>query len=173
MEETIIHLLFFIVIAIALISDVRCAIIPNKLTIGGTIIGLGFHAATAGWSGFVFALIGAGIGFMMLFILYMLGALGAGDVKLFTAIGAIMGGMFVLQLTVFAILCAGAIGLGLLCIQKRMLATGNKLAGWLFTIIVCQELDSLFSLKRQSNTKFPFMYAVAPSTVFTWYYSFL
>ncbi|SDN82043.1 prepilin peptidase CpaA [Paenibacillus sp. yr247] len=168
-----IHLALFMLITIAFVSDARKAVIPNKLTICGTIIGLMIHAFAEGWSGLFFALVGAITGFAVLLLLYFFGALGAGDVKLFAAIGAIMGFTFVIQSMLYAILCAGVIGIGLLFLQKQVVATGQKLATWLISFVTYHDLDCLLSMKRQNNLKFPFMYAVVPGVGLTWYYSFL
>lgn len=167
------HLILFILIAVAFVIDARNSLIPNKVTICGTMLGIVFHAFNEGWSGVIFAGIGAITGFTALLLLYFFGALGAGDVKLFAAIGAIMGFTFVVQSMLFAIICAGVIGLILLFIRKQMINTGHKLATWLVSIVVIQDMGSLLGMKHQKNMKFPFMYAVVPGVALTWYYSFL
>ncbi|MGO4494318.1 prepilin peptidase [Paenibacillus sp. 2RAB27] len=165
--------LFIIFITVALIIDVRYSKLPNKLTLSGTIFGLSFHSWSEGWDGLLFSLIGACTGFLIVFVLYVIGALGAGDVKLFAAIGAIMGVMFVMQTLVYAILWAGLIGLFLLLIQRKIRTTSRKLAGWLFSILALKKFESFFELKQQKNIKFPFMYAVFPAVAVTIYYSLL
>ncbi|WP_337995166.1 A24 family peptidase [Paenibacillus qinlingensis] len=160
-------------ITVALVIDVRHSKLPNKLTMCGTIFGLLFHTWSDGWDGLLFSLIGASTGFLIVLVLYVIGALGAGDVKLFGAIGAIMGVMFVIQTLVYAILWAGLIGLFLLLIQRKMRATGRKLVGWLFTILAFNKFETIFELKQQKNIKFPFMYAVFPAVAVTIYYSLL
>lgn len=167
----LIYGLFIIFIAIAFVIDVRHSKLPNKLTMCGTIFGLLFHTWTQGWNGLLFSLIGACTGSLVLLVLYLLGALGAGDVKLFAAIGAMMGVVFVLQTLIYAILCAGLIGLFLLLIQKKMRATGHKLTVWLISIIAHNKIETLRELKHQKNIKFPFMYAVFPAVTVTCYYS--
>jgi prepilin peptidase CpaA len=165
--------LFIIFITAAFVIDVRYSKLPNKLTMCGTIFGLLFHTWSEGWNGFLFSLIGACTGFLIVLVLYVVGALGAGDVKLFAAIGAIMGVMFVLQTLVYAILWAGLIGLFLLFIQRKIKTTRRKLAGWLFSILALKKLETIFELKKQKNIKFPFMYAVFPAVAVTIYYSLL
>lgn len=168
-----IHLIFFILIAIAFVIDARKSLIPNKLTFLGLMFGLVFHSVAEGWSGLFFAAIGAITGFTVLLLLYFFGALGAGDVKLFAAIGAMMGFTFVMQSMLYAILCAGIIGLILLFIQKQVVATGHKLSSWFISIFAYHDLDSLLRMKHQKNMKFPFMYAVVPGVALAWYDSFL
>ncbi|MDR6549697.1 prepilin peptidase CpaA [Paenibacillus qinlingensis] len=137
------------------------------------MIGIVLHTMNEGWEGLIFAFLGSGTGLVVVLFLYVIGALGAGDVKLFAAIGAFMGVAFVMQTLVYAILCAGIIGLILLLIQKQMRTTSEKLRGWLISICAYRQIDTLFELKHQKNIKFPFMYAVAPSVAVTWYYSLL
>lgn len=168
-----IHLTLFILIAIAFIIDARKSLIPNKLTFFGTMFGIVFHSVAEGWSGLIFAIIGAITGFTVLLLLYFFGALGAGDVKLFAAIGAMMGFAFVMQSMLYAILSAGVIGLILIFVQKQVLATGHKLSTWFISIVVYHDLGSLLRLKHQKNMKFPFMYAVVPGVALAWYDSFL
>lgn len=134
-------------------------------------MGTVFHTWSNGWNGFYFAIIGAVTGFILILILYLFGALGAGDVKLFTAIGAIMGVGFMLQTLVYAILCAGLIGLILLLIQRQMRATGHKIAGWFISLLAYHRMETLTQMKHQKNMKFPFMYAVVPGVAAAWYYS--
>lgn len=162
-----------IFISVAFVTDVRKSIIPNNLTICGALTGLMFNLFINGWSGLVFALAGAGGAFIALFLLYVIGALGAGDVKLFTAIGAMMGFSFVFQLMLYSLLIAGIIGFFLLIMHKRMLVTGQKLVKWLFLIVILQDMKSVMGMKHQTNIKFPFMYAVIPGAALTWYDSFI
>lgn len=165
--------LFIIFIAIAFVTDVRHSKLPNTLTVCGTIVGIVFHVGTQGWNGLLFSIIGACTGFLIVLVLYLLGALGAGDVKLFAAIGAMMGCMFVLQTLIYSILCAGIIGLVLLLIKKQMRATGHKLTAWLISIIALNRLETLREIKYQKNIKFPFMYAVLPGVIVSYYYALL
>src|SRR3954468_19461743 len=71
--------------------DFRSRRIPNWLTIAGVCAGLLLHGVTAGWSGIGTSLGGMLLGFGVYLILYCLRAMGAGDVKLMAAVGAIIG----------------------------------------------------------------------------------
>ncbi len=64
--------------------------------------------ASQGWDGLAFGLKGLAVGFGLLFIPYLFGAMGAGDVKLLAAIGSFIGAAEVarvLLLTVLFTLC--------------------------------------------------------------------
>jgi len=80
-----------IVVAFALtaaVCDVRSGIIPRQLTLFGLLCGLLIHAIVGG---FASALIAAVVGFAVGLTFFQLGAIGGGDVKLITALGALLG----------------------------------------------------------------------------------
>ena len=83
----------------AAVYDIRYRRIPNWLTVGGVLSGLilnsflyqGISPVVFGFSGLFFALKGMILGFAVYVFLYALRAMGAGDVKLMAAVGAIVG----------------------------------------------------------------------------------
>jgi prepilin peptidase CpaA len=77
--------------AAALVWDVRTRRIPNWLNVAGFLAGLTFHAVQGGWEGAWFSLTGFGTGFGILFVLWLIGGGGGGDVKLMGAVGAWLG----------------------------------------------------------------------------------
>jgi prepilin peptidase CpaA len=87
----IVALLLTVVIAAA-VFDVRSRRIPNWISVAGAVAGIGLNAFLAdSASGAWFALKGLLLGFGVYFALYLIRAMGAGDVKLMGAVGAIVG----------------------------------------------------------------------------------
>lgn len=76
---------------VATVTDVRRFKIYNALTIPLLFSGLVFHAITGGWDGLSGSFTGAGAGLATLLFPFLLGAMGAGDVKLIAAMGAWLG----------------------------------------------------------------------------------
>lgn len=72
-------------------QDMRTNRIPNYLTYGGALAGLGYQAWLNGWTGLADGLLGLGLGFGLLIFFYWKGGLGAGDVKALAALGAWLG----------------------------------------------------------------------------------
>ena len=100
--------------------DLRTRRIPNWLTASLMLTGLA-QSALAGWA-ILPAAGGMGVGFGLTFILFALGALCGGDVKLFTGIGAWVGPLRTLE--VFA--AAAVVGMVIVlvqAIQARRVAT--------------------------------------------------
>jgi len=98
---------------IAATTDLFIFKVYNILTLPTLLGGLiasywfgGLHGLTAG-------LLGAGLGFGVLVVFYALGGVGAGDVKLFAAIGAWLGPALSAQVFVASALAAGVYALGL------------------------------------------------------------
>ncbi|HEX5386796.1 MAG TPA: prepilin peptidase [Gemmatimonadales bacterium] len=71
-------------------SDLRTRRIPNQLTIAGLVAAL-LVRSLFGWPALSAGVQGAGLALAAGFVLYAIGAMGAGDAKLLGAMGAFMG----------------------------------------------------------------------------------
>ena len=80
-----------IAVLIATISDIRSRRIPNWLVLPFSLAGLAVSAIVYGWHGLEQSLLGILLGAFLMGILYWLGGMGMGDVKLCAAIGAWIG----------------------------------------------------------------------------------
>jgi prepilin peptidase CpaA len=79
------------VLIAAAISDLRYQKIPNALTFPTILIAIAYAGCTRGLEGLLFSVGGTVLGMAILIVPYMLGGMGAGDVKLLGAVGAILG----------------------------------------------------------------------------------
>src|SRR2546428_8401134 len=80
-----------VLVALAAWSDLRTRRIPNSITVTGAAAGLLLQAFYHVVSGAVQSLAGAGLGLAIFLVFYVAGGMGAGDVKLFGAVGAFAG----------------------------------------------------------------------------------
>jgi len=83
-------------LGIAVFTDWREHKIYNKLLAPAFFTALLLHTFHGGISGLTNSLLGTATGFVLLLIPYLMGGMGAGDVKLLAVIGAFGGASFVL-----------------------------------------------------------------------------
>ena len=93
----------------------------NLLTLPMLAGGLAASAALGGWAGLGASLLGAGFGFAILLVFFALGGVGAGDVKLLTAVGAWLGPYLTVQVFIASALAAGAYAATLVLIRGGLL----------------------------------------------------
>lgn len=163
--------LIIVFIAIAFIMDIRTSRIPNWLNGVGIILGFIGHLLLEGWEGLSFSFIGSITGFILVLILYGLGAVGAGDVKLFAAMGALLGVNLVFWTLSYSLLYAGVIGILILLYHQLGMNVIYKIICWFFASFSSKPLQALKEIKLQTNLRFPFMYAVAPGYLTVWYFN--
>ena len=102
--------------------DLKSRRIPNYLTFGGALAGLGFQLGFHGLPGLLNGLEGLGLGFLLLLVPYLLGGMGAGDVKASAALGAWLGLQRAFVLFIYMGISGGLIILVVWLWQRRLLA---------------------------------------------------
>jgi prepilin peptidase CpaA len=95
-------------------GDVRTRRIPNYLTLGTALTGLIYSLAAHGWMGLLSGILGLALGFGFLLIPYLLGGMGAGDVKALAALGAWLGPWGTVFLFCYMGIAGGLMALGVL-----------------------------------------------------------
>ena len=105
---------------IAAVTDIWKYRVHNVLTIPLFLSGIVYHTIISGWGGLGDSLLGGLFGFGILFAPYLLGLMGAGDVKLLAGVCAWLG--LGLAVVVFAStsLVAGVYALALICYRGKI-----------------------------------------------------
>lgn len=88
--------------------DVRYRRIPNFLVLATLLAGISLNAAFSGFSGVLSSFEGFALAFFPMLLMHIFGALGAGDVKLFGAVGAVLG-VSLVPLTFVMVVMLGAV----------------------------------------------------------------
>ncbi len=85
-------MVLLVVLLTAAVFDVLYRRIPNWLTVSGVVLGIAMNALIGTpEAGLGFSLVGLAVGFGLYAALYAIRAMGAGDVKLMAAVGALVG----------------------------------------------------------------------------------
>ena len=88
--------------------DVRYRRIPNVLVLATLIAGISINTGFGGFQGMLSSVEGFALAFFPMLLMHIFGALGAGDVKLFGAVGAVIG-VGLVPLAFVAVVMLGAV----------------------------------------------------------------
>jgi prepilin peptidase CpaA len=116
-------LLFFPLAIIITYMDIRYRRIPNKLVLAILLVGLTVNTIFGGSQGLLVSLGGFGLSFALMFFLHVFGTMGAGDVKLFAAIGAVNGLSLVIPTLLIVALTGGILAIFKMVYSGRVRTT--------------------------------------------------
>ena len=117
----------------ATVVDIRTRRIPNELTAAMAGIGVGLSAAGISGISVWASMLGFALGLALMMPGHVLGATGAGDVKLMAAVGAIVGPAQVVTAFLFTAVAGGVLAVVVAARRRRLSATlagtGRLVAG--------------------------------------------
>jgi prepilin peptidase CpaA len=102
------------------ITDVHSARIPNRLTYSAIVAALGSRIAILGFSGLKSGVTGMVVAGGLFLVLFVMGAMGGGDMKLMAAVGAWVGSTQVMTLICVAALAGGVLAVGRILIRNMI-----------------------------------------------------
>ncbi|MDI3323805.1 A24 family peptidase [Pontibacterium granulatum] len=148
--------ILLVVLMVASVVDFRCHKIPNWLTFPALILGLALQTIFLGWIGGSNALLGAATGLAVLLPIYLLGGMGAGDVKLMAAVGTFVGWETTVLSAAYGVCLAGLYGILLVTVKREWMASIQRYA-------VSIQMKSYVSPDASSVTRkrFPFAVCIA------------
>lgn len=149
------------------VKDVGGGRIPNWLTYGGLAAALVVRCAAWGWlgvrGGFLGVLVGGGI----FYLLFLLGGMGGGDVKLMAAVGAWAGAAQAVAILIGAAIAGGILAVGYMVFRRQVLRT------LLNTVeLIRHHLTSglqphpVLNIREPSSMRVPYGLAIAIGTLY-------
>lgn len=103
--------------------DIKYRRIPNKLVLAILLAGLSVNTIFGGSRGLLLSLGGFALSFAIMFFLHVFGTMGAGDVKLFGAIGAVNGLSLVIPTLLVVALTGGILAICMMVYSGRVRST--------------------------------------------------
>lgn len=103
--------------------DVRYRRIPNLFVLATLVSGLLINFAAGGLNGLLASAGGCLLAFGLMFILHVFGAMGAGDVKLFAAVGSVVGTGLVPSTFLVVLLTGGVLAVYTILRNGTLLST--------------------------------------------------
>nr|WP_281722351.1 prepilin peptidase [Nitrosomonas nitrosa] len=160
-----------ILLLLASWQDIRHYRIPNILVFLGAAIGILFNTLIPqemGSIGIATSLGGLGVGLVTLLPLYMLRAMGAGDIKLMAMVGAFVGPPSILMITVYVLLAGGILALSVALLRGKFSKLIDNLKFMLFLRLAGTSTMSPITTENlhQSAGKLPYGVAIAAGTLF-------
>lgn len=159
-----------ILLLIAAWQDSRHYRIPNALVFPGAIIGVLLHTLLPqelGGLGILTSLAGLGVGLAVLLPLYLLRAMGAGDIKLMAMIGAFVGPASMLSVTLYILLAGGVLAIGVVLLRGKLSRLMDNLKIMLLMRLAGSSMASLpaSGMLPESAGKLPYGVAIAAGTL--------
>lgn len=159
-----------VVALIGACTDIKSRRIPNYLTGPAILAGLLLHASIDGWRGLLTSLAAGLICGVIFLIFYLAGGMGAGDVKLITAVGCIAGLSSVAYLLILTSIAGGVMGVIFALMRGKLKQTiGNVVA-----LASHHKEEGLtphpdINVLNASNLRLPYGVAIAAGSTITLY----
>ena len=139
MSQTLVYIILLIPLAVVIAYyDVRYRRIPNAFVLAAFSGGVLMNAILGGLQGVYSSIAGCLLAFFLMFMFHIFGAMGAGDVKLFAAIGAVTGLHLVVPTFIVVVLTGGLLaivsiiraGILVTTMQRVLQIFAGMLPGW-------------------------------------------
>jgi prepilin peptidase CpaA len=141
--------------------DLRIRRVPNTLTMALALTGMALAATGLGSFGVPAAIAGWCFGLGLMLPGYLLGATGAGDVKLMAAVGALLGPDVILWAFLYTTIAGGAIALLVAALRGRLRTTFDETM-WL---VATRGANRAAIEDPKANNRFPYAPAIAIGAV--------
>lgn len=160
------YILLGLLLVLAAVGDVRNYRINNATVAAGVIAGLLLSLVSGGLSGLASSILATVLPAVLLIVLFALRMLGAGDIKLFCAAGAITGVTFILPAMAFSFLAGGIAALFIMLVRGNLGQRIRHIAAYLKTSFLTGKLGPYTDFSDKSDgAKFHFSLAIAAGCV--------
>lgn len=133
--QVILYTALSVALITSTVTDLSTRRIPNYVTFSLMATALLTHSLISGWGGVIFSLKGLGLGLALLLLPYLLGGMGAADVKLMAGVGAVVGPAHTLNTFLIVALLGGMVAIIMLLARKDFLPAMKRI-GYALTALI-------------------------------------
>lgn len=133
--QDVLFIALLLCLTVSTITDLSSRQIPNFITFGLILVAFVSHFILSGWTGLFFSFKGLTCGLTLLLIPYLLGGMGAGDVKLLAAVGAVLGATHIFYTFIIITLTGGCVAIIMLLVRKDFLPAMKRIGQALIALI--------------------------------------
>ena len=148
--------------------DVRYRRIPNRQVLTILLCGIAVNAFFGGLAGTFASLLGMVLAFALMLTLHILGTMGAGDVKLFSAIGAVLGSSLVLPTFVIVAVTGGILAICKMVYERRAAVTIQRV-GQFFVGLLPGQTVPRFSIPADPTYTLPYAVPICLGSVVSFF----
>ncbi len=127
-------------LAAAVRMDLQTKKISNRLILSGLLLGCMRNLAQYGWKGSIYFLILISFPVLIFYLLFLMRALGAGDIKLFSVISSCIGLEGFLEVVKFSFLAGAACSFLVLLRNKNLYARIHYLSHYVKTALLTKSI---------------------------------
>jgi prepilin peptidase CpaA len=169
----------FLVLALAVAIDIEERRIPNVVLAPAIVVALMLQTTSGGVDGFLTAIIGLLFGIAMLLPMYVIGGMGAGDVKLLGVVGSFVGPWGAIVAGIATMMAGAVFGIMFIVWRRVQPPAGQTFARIVFpadSSISRMPIPStsITTLRENRSTGIPYAPAIAVGTAASlWYLDIL
>ena len=157
------------VIAVGGATDFLYHKVYNHLTLPALVLGLILSYWYFGGAGLKSSGLGLALGFLPMFLFFLAGGMGGGDVKLTAAIGAIMGYPFILSALIYSALTGGVIALAAVIWKGQWRSLGREMGqAWDRLLHPLARRDPELEPDRRPRLTIPYGFAIFLGSLWAW-----
>lgn len=162
-----------LLLLVAVVFDLLQHRIPNLLCIGFLLGGFALQVYTTGWEGVLTATAGSLSGLALFLPLYLAKGMGAGDVKMLAALGALFGPFNTLIAAAFTLIIGGLLAVSLLLMRSILVLSWQQMTAAVHSYITTLRLLIYTHKYYPPNTdfqgvaqlRFPYALAIAGGAI--------
>lgn len=162
------YVLVLILLILGLYTDTKSYKIKNSVIISFVCAGLIVNYVYSGVSGVGDWIIGFTLPILVLFILFILRMLGAGDIKLIATIGGILGIQFLIDSSIYILIAASIMALFKMLIKRNLKTRLNHFFTYLLHSITYRQIGVYDQLNKEEDKShvIRLSYAISAGTIF-------
>jgi len=156
-----------IFLSVSVYTDITRRKVYNWTTLSALILGFGFNFLISGTAGLKESALGMMAGFLFLFFFYLLGGMGAGDVKFMAAVGALKGYHFVIMAGLYGAIAGGIGAILVILAKKNFLPTLKKLFHGIIGFFAFKSPEAL-KFSEENATFLPYTVFLSIGIIIRW-----
>lgn len=127
-------------LAAAVWMDLRTRKISNRLILCGWMLGCIRNLLEYGWKGSIYFLIQSSLPVLIFYLLFLMHALGAGDIKLFSVIGSCIGFKGLVKVIIYSFLAGAVISLAVMLRNRNVYQRITYFFRYIQTILLTKSI---------------------------------